>query len=237
MAHLKYLRFAKAVSSPASSTQASSSLDIGEEREQPHEEDTLEDQGHWWEGRRTQESSPFALLVHNAKKAIHENNGLSIGEQKNAIQNLYNPLLTEFLDMLPSAILMWLFPFLPPGPHLASGSSSLVPMVLSSIPLWLSQASHMILSEEDAQEEDVSSSWVSSPILCLWWTVLPHWRRPPCIRKTMLRRNNQPEAENVNQKEEDAQEEDLGKKYVTFDTNSTSEVSKIIRVLWVFNPL
>ena len=30
---------------------------------------------------------------------IHENNGLTIGEQKNAIQNFYNPLLTEFRDM------------------------------------------------------------------------------------------------------------------------------------------
>ena len=29
---------------------------------------------------------------------IHENNGLTIGEQKNAIQNFYNPLLTEFHD-------------------------------------------------------------------------------------------------------------------------------------------
>ena len=31
---------------------------------------------------------------------MHENNGLTIGEQKNAIQNFYNPLLTEFRDML-----------------------------------------------------------------------------------------------------------------------------------------
>ena len=35
---------------------------------------------------------------HNAKSAIHENNGLTI-EQKSAIQNFYNPLLTEFRHM------------------------------------------------------------------------------------------------------------------------------------------
>ena len=38
-------------------------------------------------------------VSHNAKLAIHGNNGLTIGEQKNAIQNFYNPLLTEFRDM------------------------------------------------------------------------------------------------------------------------------------------
>ena len=37
--------------------------------------------------------------VHNAKSAIHENNGLTIGEQKNGIRNFYNLLLTEFRDM------------------------------------------------------------------------------------------------------------------------------------------
>ena len=37
---------------------------------------------------------------HNAKSAIHENNGLIIGEQKKAIQNLYNPLLTEFRHVI-----------------------------------------------------------------------------------------------------------------------------------------
>ena len=31
-----------------------------------------------------------------AKLVIFENNRLTIGEQKNAIQNFYNPLLTEF---------------------------------------------------------------------------------------------------------------------------------------------
>ena len=36
---------------------------------------------------------------HNAKLAIHENNRLTIGEQKNAIQNYYNLLLTEFPHM------------------------------------------------------------------------------------------------------------------------------------------
>ena len=38
-------------------------------------------------------------MNHNAKSAIHENKRLTIGEQKNAIQNLYNPLLTEFRHM------------------------------------------------------------------------------------------------------------------------------------------
>ena len=38
--------------------------------------------------------------LHSAKQAIHENNGLTIGEQKNTIQNFYNPLLTEFYDMI-----------------------------------------------------------------------------------------------------------------------------------------
>ena len=33
------------------------------------------------------------------KLAIFENNRLTIGEQKNAIQNFYNLLLTEFRDM------------------------------------------------------------------------------------------------------------------------------------------
>ena len=41
----------------------------------------------------------FYQYEHNAKLAIHENNGLTIGEQKNPIQNFYNPLLTEFRDM------------------------------------------------------------------------------------------------------------------------------------------
>ena len=31
---------------------------------------------------------------------MHENTRLTIGEQKNAIQNFYNPLLTEFRDKL-----------------------------------------------------------------------------------------------------------------------------------------
>ena len=39
---------------------------------------------------------------HNAKSAIHVNNGLTIGEQKNIIQNFYNPLLKEFRHMLAS---------------------------------------------------------------------------------------------------------------------------------------
>ena len=38
-------------------------------------------------------------LSHNAKLAIHGNNGLTIGEQQNAIQNFYNPLLTAFRHM------------------------------------------------------------------------------------------------------------------------------------------
>ena len=41
----------------------------------------------------------LTYLMHNAKWAIHGNSGLTIGEQKNAIQNFYNPLLTEFRDM------------------------------------------------------------------------------------------------------------------------------------------
>ena len=35
-------------------------------------------------------------IVHIAKSAIFENNRLTIGQQKNAIQNFYNLLLTEF---------------------------------------------------------------------------------------------------------------------------------------------
>ena len=38
-------------------------------------------------------------IFHHAKSMIHENNGLTIGEQKNTIQNFYNPLLAELRDM------------------------------------------------------------------------------------------------------------------------------------------
>ena len=38
--------------------------------------------------------------LHNAKLAIHENNRLTMGEQKNAIQNVYTLLLTEFRHMV-----------------------------------------------------------------------------------------------------------------------------------------
>ena len=38
----------------------------------------------------------FQHEEHIAKSAIIENNSLTIGEQKNAIENFYNLLLTEF---------------------------------------------------------------------------------------------------------------------------------------------
>ena len=44
-------------------------------------------------------STWWCTIFHNARLVIYENNGLTIGEQKNAIQNCYNPLLTEFCDV------------------------------------------------------------------------------------------------------------------------------------------
>ena len=41
----------------------------------------------------------FRTLWYKAKSGTHENNELTIEEQKNAIQNFYNPLLTEFRHM------------------------------------------------------------------------------------------------------------------------------------------
>ena len=41
----------------------------------------------------------YVKRVHIAKLAIFENNRLTIGEQKNAIQNMYNQMLTEFCLM------------------------------------------------------------------------------------------------------------------------------------------
>ena len=38
--------------------------------------------------------------MHIAKSVIFENNRLTIGEQKNAIQNFYNLLLIEFRVMM-----------------------------------------------------------------------------------------------------------------------------------------
>ena len=43
---------------------------------------------------------PLILREHIAKLGIFENNGLTIGEQKNAIEKFYTLLLTEFRDML-----------------------------------------------------------------------------------------------------------------------------------------
>ena len=48
-------------------------------------------------------------IPHNAKSSIHENNGLTIGEQKNAIQNCYNPLLIEVRHMPPHPIKSTMF--------------------------------------------------------------------------------------------------------------------------------
>ena len=48
------------------------------------------------------ERSEMCHKAHNAKYAIRENNGLTIGEQKNASQYFENTLLTEFHDMLTS---------------------------------------------------------------------------------------------------------------------------------------
>ena len=39
-------------------------------------------------------------MPHKSKSVIFENNGLTIGEQKNAIKNFYNLLLTDFRHML-----------------------------------------------------------------------------------------------------------------------------------------
>ena len=47
----------------------------------------------------TSQSVESLQHFHIAKLVIFENNGLTIGEQKNAIQNFYNPLLTEFRHM------------------------------------------------------------------------------------------------------------------------------------------
>ena len=41
-----------------------------------------------------------AAPCHKEKSAIHEDNGLTVGEQKNAIQNCNNPLLKEFRDLM-----------------------------------------------------------------------------------------------------------------------------------------
>ena len=47
---------------------------------------------------------PFLLTGtgHIAKSGIFENNGLTMGEQKNAIEKFYTLLLTEFRDMASS---------------------------------------------------------------------------------------------------------------------------------------
>ena len=57
---------------------------------------------HWYPCFAFLVTSPLgfkARVGHNAKLAIHEKNWLTIREQKNAIQNFYNPLLTEFHNM------------------------------------------------------------------------------------------------------------------------------------------
>ena len=47
-----------------------------------------------------QPSPKFLDPLLNAKSAIHENNELTIGKQKNPIQNSYNSLLNEFRHIL-----------------------------------------------------------------------------------------------------------------------------------------
>ena len=46
------------------------------------------------------ESDVLKRLFHIGKSGIFENNGLTIGEQKNAIEKFYTLLLTEFCDMI-----------------------------------------------------------------------------------------------------------------------------------------
>ena len=61
--------------------------------------DELKPRSHWREnGCLREKDKHFNDRI--AKSGIFENDGLTIGEQKNAIEKLYTLLLTEFCDML-----------------------------------------------------------------------------------------------------------------------------------------
>ena len=97
-------------------------------------------------------------LQHNAKSAIHENHGLTIGEQKNAIQNFYNPLLIEFRHMWVALTTCIMFNPLPgPGADRGGGPGGHAPLTLLKLVIkrWPAAAASNPSPYDDAESTTV----------------------------------------------------------------------------------